>query len=387
MSCSITGKLQTAKNHLLFGGKLQRTRIKVSSQHSVRFASNQLVRWFRQHARDLPWRHDRSPYRVWLSEMMLQQTQVETVIPYFRRFLDRFPTLDALAAAPLGDVLKLWEGLGYYARARNLHKAAIKVAIELQGKWPRTVEGLLALPGIGRYTAGAIASLAFDIDAPVLDGNVSRVLCRVFAIRRDPKATQTRAELWLLAESLLPKGRTGEFNEALMELGATICTPRKPRCGVCPIAKLCLAKRRGLQDQLPIKTKRAPLPHFEVTAAVIRKNGRILIAQRPLSGRLGGLWEFPGGKQEAGETLPQCLRREIKEELGVRIKVGQPIVSIDHAYTHFKITLHAFECQLVSGKPQALQVENFRWVKLSELDKYAFPKTDLKIITTLRDKN
>ena len=315
---------------------------------------------------------------------MLQQTQVETVIPYFNRFLDRFPTLDALAAAPLGQVLKLWEGLGYYARARNLHKTAIKVATELQGKWPRTVEGLLALPGIGRYTAGAIASLAFDVDAPVLDGNVIRVLCRVFAIRRDPKATQTREELWSLAESLLPKGHAGEFNEALMELGATICTPRNPRCDVCPIARMCLAKRRGLQDQLPIKIKRKPLPHFEVTAAVIRKNGRILIAQRPLGGRLGGLWEFPGGKQESGETLPQCLRREIKEELGIRIKVGQPIISIDHAYTHFKITLHAFECQLVSGKPQTLQVENFRWVKLSGLDKYAFPKTDLRIIAALR---
>ena len=315
---------------------------------------------------------------------MLQQTQVETVIPYFRRFLDRFPALDALAAAPLGDVLKLWEGLGYYARARNLHTAAIKVATEFQGKWPRTVEGLLTLPGIGRYTAGAIASLAFDVDAPVLDGNVIRVLCRVFAIRRDPKATQTRDELWSLAADLLPRGHAGEFNEALMELGATICTPRNPSCDVCPIARSCLAKQRGLQDQLPIRTKRAPLPYFEVTAAVIRQNGRLLIAQRPLGGRLGGLWEFPGGKQESGETLLHCLRREIKEELGVRIKVGRPIVSIDHAYTHFKITLHAFECEVVAGKPQKLQVENFKWVRMSELDKYAFPKTDLKIIAALR---
>ncbi len=383
---------------------------------------NSLLAWFRAHARDLPWRHDRSPYRVWLSEMMLQQTQVETVIPYFHRFLDRFPTLADLAAAPLGDVLKLWEGLGYYARARNLHKAAKVVVEELHGEWPRTVEGLMALPGIGRYTAGAIASLAFDVRAPVLDGNVMRVLCRLFAIERDPKDAKVREELWGVAEALLPhppsplllnqttlqeKGErplpspeageshgeashgpgvrsAGEFNESLMELGALICTPRTPNCDACPLVKYCEAKKRGLQDQLPLKTRRKPLPHFEVTAAVIRKNGRLLIAQRPLGGRLGGLWEFPGGKVEPGETLPQCLRREIKEELGVRIKVGQPITSIDHAYTHFKITLHAFECELVSGKPQALQVENFKWVRMSELKKYAFARTDLRIIEALK---
>jgi A/G-specific adenine glycosylase len=366
---------------------------------------NQLLVWFRANARDLPWRNNRTPYRVWLSEMMLQQTQVETVIPYFERFLARFPTIDALAAAPIGDVLKLWEGLGYYARARNLHKAAQVIVNERHGEWPRTVEGLLNLPGIGRYSAGAIASLAFDVDAPVLDGNVIRVLCRLFAIERDPKDAQVREELWGVAESLLPRSprllgeaagagavpavsgvrsTAGEFNEALMELGALICTPRNPKCDLCPLTKYCAAKKRHLQDQLPLKTKRKPLPHFDVTAAVIRKNGRLLIAQRPFGGRLGGLWEFPGGKVEAGETLKQCLRREIKEELGLRIKVGQPIISIDHAYTHFKITLHAFECELVSGKPQAVQVQDFKWVRMKELEKYAFAKTDLRIIEALK---
>jgi A/G-specific adenine glycosylase len=357
---------------------------------------NRLLVWFRANARDLPWRHDRSPYRVWLSEMMLQQTQVETVIPYFHRFLERFPTIEDLAAAPLGDVLKLWEGLGYYARARHLHQAAKVIVDERHGEWPRTVEGLLTLPGIGRYTAGAIASLAFAVDASVLDGNVIRVLCRLFAIERDPKDAKVREELWQLAEALLPsprlgeaakgvgvRGGAGEFNEALMELGALICTPRHPRCDACPLAKTCEAKKRNLQDRLPIKSKRKPLPHYDVTAAVIRKNGRFLIAQRPLGGRLGGLWEFPGGKVETGETLPQCLRREIKEELGLRIKVGKPITSIDHAYTHFKITLHAFECELVSGKPQALQVQDFKWVRMSELKKYAFAKTDLRIISAI----
>ncbi len=394
--------------------------------------SNSLLVWFRVHARDLPWRRDRSPYGVWLSEIMLQQTQVETVIPYFQRFLARFPTIEDLAAAPLGDVLKLWEGLGYYARARNLHKAATMIVYGLYGEWPRTVEGLMALPGIGRYTAGAIASLAFDVDAPVLDGNVKRVLSRLFAIgalalqggvpsgvarsrtkakdtsakpprgtKQSPtakpeiaslslapqavSATMTEQEMWALAEALLPKGHAGEFNEALMELGATICLPRNPKCGECPIAKYCKARKLGLQDQLPIKTRRKPLPHYDVTAAVIRRQGRLLIAQRPLGGRLGGLWEFPGGKVEPGETLKHCLRREIKEELGIRIKVGRQITTIDHAYTHFKITLHAFECELVSGKPQGLQVQAFKWVRLSELDRFAFAKTDLRIIAALQE--
>jgi A/G-specific adenine glycosylase len=392
----------------------------ISNQKSE-IINQKLVAWFRANARDLPWRHARSPYRVWLSEMMLQQTQVDTVIPYFSRFLDRFPTLNDLAAAPIGDVLKLWEGLGYYARARNLHKAAIKIVTDLNGEWPRTVEGLLTLPGIGRYSAGAIASLAFGVRAPVLDGNVIRVLCRVFAIQRDPKDAQAREELWALAEALLPhppapspeiksrfqergsvasplqmtavsssgegpgvRREAGEFNEALMELGATICTPRHPRCDACPIAAHCEAKRLDLQDQLPIKTKRKPLPHFDVTAAVIRRNGRILIAQRPFGGRLGGLWEFPGGKVEAGESLPQCLRREIKEELGFRIKVGDFITAIDHAYTHFKITLHAFECTVVSGEPRKLGVEDFKWVRMGEMDRFAFAKTDLRIIEALK---
>ncbi len=315
---------------------------------------------------------------------MLQQTQVETVIPYFHRFLNRFPTLGDLAQASVNDVLKLWEGLGYYARARNLHKAAIKVITELNGEFPQTVDGLMQLPGIGRYTAGAIASLAFDIAAPVLDGNVTRVMCRLFAIKHDPREPRTKDELWRLAGALLPQANAGEFNEALMELGALICTPRSPNCNKCPFNKICLARKRNLQDKLPIKIKRKPVPHYQVTAAVIRSGNRILIAQRPFGGRLGGLWEFPGGKQEHNESLKHCLQREIKEELGFRVKVGEFITAIDHAYTHFTITLHAFKCEKVSGTPKALGVEQFKWVRMSELDKFAFAKTDLRIIEALR---
>ncbi|HEY4689641.1 MAG TPA: A/G-specific adenine glycosylase [Anaerolineae bacterium] len=346
--------------------------------------AHKLIRWFDSNARDLPWRRNRAPYRVWLSEMMLQQTQVDTVVPYFKRFTARFPNLKSLADAPLDEVLKLWEGLGYYARARNLHRAAQIVSRELKGRFPKTVEGLMRLPGVGRYTAGAIASLAFGVDAPVLDGNVSRVLCRLFAIRRDPRESKTRAALWSLAESLLPEGRAGRFNEALMELGATVCTPRAPRCDVCPLASMCEARRRGLESRLPVRHAKKTLPHYDVTAAVIRRNGRVLIAQRPYEGMLGGLWEFPGGKREAGESLEECLKREIREELRLEIAVGDRIVIVQHAYTHFRITLHAFECRAVSGKPKPIGVADFKWVRMSELDRYAFAVTDRKIIQRMK---
>ena len=228
-----------------------------------------LLVWFRKHARDLPWRTNRTPYRVWLSEMMLQQTQVETVIPYFNRFLDRFPTLEELAAAPLGDVLKLWEGLGYYARARNLHKAAIKVANELGGEWPRTVEGLMALPGIGRYTVGAIASMAFGLDTPTLDGNLRRVFARVFDVSQPADAPQGEELLWSLAAEHLPKGKAGDYNQALMDLGATLCLPKNPRCLLCPVMDLCKARELGIQEKRPVLKPKKESPHYTQAAAVI----------------------------------------------------------------------------------------------------------------------
>lgn len=349
--------------------------------------ARRLMEWFDANARDLPWRRRRTPYRVWLSEMMLQQTQVDTVIPYFKRFTTRFPSLKALADAPLGDVLKMWEGLGYYARARNLHRAAQMVSRDLHGRFPRTMDGLMKLPGVGRYSAGAIASLAFGIDVPVLDGNVARVLCRSYAIQRDPREPKTRDELWSLAESLLPKGQAGRFNEALMELGATVCTPRSPECRACPIATACQANKQGIQDRLPIRRARKVTPHYDVTAAVIRRNGRVLIAQRPPDGMLGGLWEFPGGKREPGETLEECLRREIREELRLRIEVGNPLTQVRHAYTHFRITLHAFECRVASGRAQAIGVADFKWVRLSEIDRFAFAATDRKIIAKIKGES
>ncbi|MBI4316134.1 MAG: A/G-specific adenine glycosylase [Chloroflexi bacterium] len=338
-----------------------------------------LLKWYAAHARALPWRGARDPYRVWVSEIMLQQTQVDTVIPYYRRWLKHFPTVKALARAPLGEVLAVWEGLGYYSRARNLHKAAQKVVAEFGGKLPRDANTLRKLPGIGRYTAGAIASIAFNADAAVLDGNVKRVLARVFNLTDDVKSAAGEKKLWALAQSLVPPGRAGDYNQAVMDLGATVCRRQQPACPVCPLRGLCEAQKLGVQDQRPVTRKRPPTPHYTVAAGIIRRRRRILIAQRPADKLLGGLWEFPGGKVEAGESLRACLRREVREELGIEIEIGEQRLKLAHAYTHFKITLHAFEAGWVSGKVRALDVADFRWVRPAELSHFAMGKTDRAI--------
>ena len=343
-----------------------------------------LIDWFKHNKEDLPWRQTDDPYRIWLSEIMLQQTQIATVLPYYARFLERFPTVEALAAAPLDDVLKLWEGLGYYSRARNLHRAARMVVEEFGGEFPRTLEGLRTLPGVGPYTAGAVGSIAFGLDVPVLDGNVIRVLARLFNIEDDVRQAGTKRRLWKLAGEIVPAGRAAAWNEGLMELGQRVCVPRSPRCDVCPVRDFCEARALGVQEQRPIRSQKARTPHYDVTAGVIRDgDGHILIAQRKLDAMLGGLWEFPGGKCDAGETLRECLRREIREELGIDIEVGPQIAVVKHGYTHFRITLHVFECLHTGGEPQALDVADWAWVTLDELDRYAFPATDRQIIDVL----
>jgi A/G-specific adenine glycosylase len=348
---------------------------------------NDLLEWYDRQAADLPWRENQDPYRVWLSEIMLQQTQVETVKPYFARFLVAYPTVEALAAAPLSDVLKLWEGLGYYSRARNLHQAARVVTRDFGGRFPRTVEGLMHLPGIGRYTAGAIASIAFGEAAPVLDGNVIRVFARLIDLPDDVTQPAVKERLWKLAEEWLSSERPGDYNQALMELGRTICKPRNPLCGECPIRSHCLAFANGTQAQRPVKKAKAATPHYDVAAGIIwNANGQLLIAQRPLDGLLGGLWEFPGGKLEAGETLPECLKRELREELGIEVEVGELFTVVQHGFTHFKITLHAFTCQYVSGEPRAIGVRDWAWVTPDQLDRYSFGKADREVIGAMQER-
>lgn len=345
-----------------------------------------LLNWFDECGVVLPWR-GADAYRVWLSEVMLQQTQIATVIPYYERFTAAYPTVEALAAAPLDDVLKLWEGLGYYSRARNLHHTAQTVAA--RGGFPQTVEGLMQLKGIGRYTAGAIASMAFGVRAPVLDGNVSRILTRLYDISEDVTQAATQARLWALADALVPADRAGDYNQALMQLGQQVCLPTAPRCAECPVRAHCRAHAHGTQSQRPVKPRKGAIPHYDVAAGLIRDDtGRLLIAQRKSDGLLGGLWEFPGGKQEAGETLPQTLQRELREELAVEVEVGELFVVVRHAFTHFKITLHAFECRYLGAMPphdapQAIDCQQWAWASEADLDQYAFGKADRQIIAAL----
>lgn len=333
----------------------------------------------------MPWRGSADPYAVWVSEIMAQQTRLEAVIPYYERWMKRFPTIEALANAPQRDVLNAWEGLGYYSRARNLHQAAQIVAQEHGGELPADVEKLRKLPGIGRYTAGAIASLAFGLDEAVVDGNIKRVLARVCNVEEAVDGTAGEKRIWALAEEHLPHGKAGDFNQALMDLGAGICLPRQPRCETCPVESLCEARALGVERERPIRKPKANIPHHTVTAAVIRKNGRVLIAQRPAKGLLGGLWEFPGGKRENGESLKACLRREIREEMGVKVKVGKEIGEFKHAYSHFQVTLHAFVCSLENGKPRPLEARAIRWARLSELNEYPMGKLDRQIAKRLAE--
>lgn len=351
---------------------------------SAEFALD-LLQWFDRVAAPLPWRSAQpDPYHVWLSEIMLQQTQIETVIPYYKRFLESYPHIHSLADAPLDDVLKLWEGLGYYSRARNLHKTAQVISKQMNGEFPKSADNLQKLPGIGRYTAGAIASITYQEPVPVLDGNVIRVFSRLLDLADDVTQPSVKNHLWDVAENWTPTQRPGDYNQALMELGQKICTPRNPLCDDCPIQAHCKAFANGTQAERPIKQKKAPTPHYDVAAGIVKRDdGKILIAQRPNENLLGGLWEFPGGKQEKGETLPQALKRELMEELAIDVQVGDFFVSVKHAFTHFKITLHAFECRIISGEPQAIEAQAFTWVTLAEMDQYAFGKADREIIKAL----
>jgi A/G-specific adenine glycosylase len=346
--------------------------------------SDRVLAWYARHQRNLPWRKTRDPYRIWVSEVMLQQTQVETVIPYYHRFLSQFPTVQSLAAAPLDDVLKAWENMGYYARARNLHVAAKEVMDRFGGKIPKTWDEIIHLPGVGSYTAGAILSIAFGQRVPALDANVRRVLSRLFAIDQPIDRSQTQRQLLELARSLVPIEGAGRFNQALMDLGSHICTPRKPDCTLCSIRELCRAYKHELQDVLPVVKRRGPIPHSHVTAGVIRdKRGQVLIVRRPDHGLLGGLWKFPGGVQQSDETLEESLLRTAQEEVGIRIRIGRPITSVNHAYTHFRITLHAFQCRYQWGKPQAHGCSDWRWTRLERLNDVAFSRGDRKIIEAL----
>jgi A/G-specific adenine glycosylase len=349
------------------------------------FKKTALVRrilgWYRRHGRQLPWRRTRDPYAIWVSEIMLQQTQVATVIPYYHGFLKRFPTVTALAAAPPDEVVKSWENLGYYHRALLMHRAAKLMAKEWGGRLPSDQDDLLRLPGIGPYTAGAIGSIAFGKRILALDGNAKRVYARLFAVVERTDGRGGEARISALAQPLLPASVPGAFNQAIMDLGATLCTSRNPSCPLCPLTAFCLASATGLQDRLPTPKKRRELPHKDMTASVITdRAGKLLIVKRPERGLLPGLWKLPGGERCGESSLADALERSVLKELGVMIKVLEPVTSVKHTFTHFRMTLHAFRARIRRGKAEPLTCSGLAWARLEDLAGYAFSKADRTIV-------
>ncbi|MCT0225007.1 8-oxo-dGTP diphosphatase MutT [Synechococcus sp. CS-1328] len=341
--------------------------------------------------------------RAWVAEVMLQQTQLRVVLPYWHRWMAAFPTLEALAAAEEHDVLLLWQGLGYYSRARRLHQGARQLLASAAGgggrgtgrdeggdglksdPFPRTLEGWLVLPGIGRSTAGSILSSAFDRPFAILDGNVQRVLARLLASPRPP--ARQLAGFWRFSEALLDPQRPRAFNQALMDLGATVCTPRQPSCGACPWQGNCAAYAAGDPARYPVKDAARPLP-FQVigVGVVLDPTGRVLIDQRLNEGLLGGLWEFPGGKQEPGEAIGSTIAREVGEELAITVEVGEELISLEHAYSHKRLRFVVHLCRWLSGEPQPLASQQVRWVEPSELKDYPFPAANARIIAALLER-
>ena len=324
----------------------------------------QLLRWFDRSKRDLPWRRTRDPYGIWVSEVMLQQTQVDRVVRYWTKFLARFPTVKTLAEAELKDVLGLWTGLGYYSRARNLHLAAKELVARFQGELPDSVDALLTLPGFGRYTAGAVASIAFELEAPLVDGNVARVLSRLLEIDGVPGEKPREAALWSAAEVLVSGARPGDWNQALMELGATVCLPQNPLCLVCPVRQACKALAAGRVDELPRPRKPPKRKRLELAVAIARRGHEVLLARREEKGLFGGLWELPGVEVTLGAAGDQALQRL----LGKKASIGPELTVLERTLTHRELVLRLHPVALPKrlAKPPAGYLE-WRWVPKEEV--------------------
>jgi A/G-specific adenine glycosylase len=341
--------------------------------------ADRLVGWYGTHKRDLPWRRTGDPYRIWISEVMLQQTTVAAVVPFYRAWLARFPNVRALARAPLQSVLKAWQGLGYYQRARNLNAAARIVVEAHRGKIPADPDTLKRLPGFGPYTAAAVASLAFDRPLPVLDANVRRVMMRILHLPGEADSRHDKTIDSVLVR-MLDRKSPGTFNQALMELGALVCRPRAPLCAACPLPEFCDAYARGEQEVIP-KPKERAYKKGKAVVGIVRKGNRVLVQQRPGKGLFAGLWEFPGGKVERGETLEQALARELREELDAEMKHARFLLEVRHTYTQFQVALYAYAVRL--KEEPALEAGRQKWVSIRNLREYPFPSGSAKIVRFL----
>jgi A/G-specific adenine glycosylase len=343
-----------------------------------------LLRWYDENQRDLPWRNVADPYAVWISEVMLQQTQVQTVIPYYLKFLKAFPNIAALANADTDLVLRLWAGLGYYSRARNLQAAARIIVERFGGAFPRDYADILALPGIGRYTAAAVASIAFGQGYAVVDGNVSRVLARLVGISGDPKSSAVQSRFWEAAQWLLPAARPGDFNQAVMELGATLCSPRQPQCSRCPWTRQCWARRQGRQELLPEKPRRAQAHKSHQAAVVVHHRGKYLIVRRSSQRLLKDFWEFPSVELGHGETARKRAARVASEACGLRIGSVEPLMKVKHSITTRRIELQVFQTEVEGGAKPEPNAPDRRWVRLKDLGQYAFASASQRILAELR---
>ena len=363
---------------------------------------NSLLQWFRANGRYwIPWKLKKdgsipqlgesiSPYEIWIAEVMLQQTQLKVVIPYWEKWMKAFPTLTYLAEADLEHLLMIWQGLGYYSRANRIHQSS-KILIEFVGKnrdqdphsWPNEIEQWISLPGIGRSTAGSIISSAFDLPTPILDGNVKRILSRLLALER--RTIKDDRKLWKFSSFLISKLSPRNFNQALMDLGAMICTPKKPSCSSCPLQNFCVAHTKYDPDDFPKKlmTKIKPLQEIGI-GLVFNENGELLIDQRLESSSMGGMWEFPGGKKTSDESIEKTIERELNEELGIVVKVGAKLLSFEHTYTHKKLYFTVHFCEWISGEPKPLVSQRLLWVSPERLYEFPFPAANAKIISELQ---
>ncbi|MFM2430668.1 MAG: A/G-specific adenine glycosylase [Cyanobacteriota bacterium] len=344
--------------------------------------SQALLDWYGHAGRDLPWRRTRDVYAIWISEIMLQQTQVKTVLPYYDRWLKQFPDFETLAAADLQTVLKAWEGLGYYSRAKNLHRTAQAIVADFDGQFPQDLDQVMSLPGIGRTTAGGILSAAFNLPLPIMDGNVKRVLARLVGLEQPP--AKALPQLWEVSSNLVPAKAGRDFNQALMDLGATLCTPKQPACDRCPWAFACQAKAQHRQTALPIVERKAPLPHRDFLVAVVSNSqAAILIHQRPDKGLLANLWDFPTVEVEglSADSSLEPLTDHLMQNFGLTIEPRYAILQVHHTYTHFKATYHVYQCDCETVVATNIQG---KWVGVKQLTQFPFPKSHLKIIDAIR---
>lgn len=348
--------------------------------------SKSLLGWYDKCGRDLPWRKQENAYYTWISEIMLQQTQVNTVIPYFNRWCSRFPDVETLAKADYDVLLKLWEGLGYYRRCRNIHETAKIIVRNYADTMPDTLEDLTKLPGIGDYTAGAILSIGFNKKIPAVDANVMRIMARILMVK-DPSKVKNKKRIITEVQRNISEERPGDFNQALMDLGSIVCKTGKPNCKICPVQNHCSAFASGLQDAVPRRIKKKKVPIKTVVAGMIWEGDKFYIQKRGPSGHLSSLWEFPGGKVEPGESLETTLKREVMEECGFKIRVGKMVGNVNHAYSHFKIDMTLFSCHLEKQKAEIREPRETEWITLDEINNYAFPKANHKLFYQISREN